>query len=153
MTNWQALVIFTYSSIGAIGAIRGYAACLHDRKTLVWTPQFYMYGAFVWGDIVILGSFWLLVGLISLALQDVLLFLTIFSLFWFVRGAGESIFWFLQQYSTVIRYAPHALPGHHIFGDDSIWFVYQVVAQLVTVISLVVSLILVPLWLGSLGIL
>ncbi|MBP7842457.1 hypothetical protein KA017_00445 [Candidatus Woesebacteria bacterium] len=95
------------------------------------------FGIFVWGDGVVLGLFWFLTGLVSLFIPIDNLFYLIFTLFWVVRSAGEILYWFLQQFSTVERDPPHTLPFANIFPGQSVWFAYQVIWQCVLVISLV----------------
>ena len=152
MNDWQAVFIFLYSLHGALGTIHGYHKC-RKGNSYGWTPQYYLHGAFVWGDILVFGIFWPIVGAISLIRQDWLLFLLIQALFWLVRSLGETIYWFNEQFAAKNRNHPASLPGFHIFGNDSIWYVYQIIAQLITVISLVATIVLIPLWLASIGIL
>ncbi|MBI4136779.1 hypothetical protein HY469_01840 [Candidatus Roizmanbacteria bacterium] len=153
MANWQQIVVLLYSSFAVIGAVRSYFECKKRGNSYGLTPQFYIYGAFVYGDMVVFGIFWLAVGVVTVLLQDWLLFLLIHSLFWVVRSIGETIYWFNEQFATRNRNHPASLPGFHIFGNDSIWYVYQIIAQIITVISLIATIILIPLWLKSLGIL
>src|SRR3989344_4204054 len=153
MTTWQQIIILIYGVLGLVGSFRSYRECKKKGNAYGLTPQYYIYGAFVYGDMVVFGIFWLLVGMVTFVLQDWLLFLLTQSLFWLVRSVGETIYWFNEQFSTKNRNHPASLPGFHIFKDDSIWYVYQIVAQLITVITLITSVILIPLCLKSLGIL
>ncbi|MCR4264185.1 MAG: hypothetical protein NUV98_05720, partial [Candidatus Roizmanbacteria bacterium] len=146
-------IIVFYSVFALAGSIRSYRECRKKRNAYGLTPQFYMYGAFVYGDMVVFGVFWFFIGVVTLVLHDWLLFLLAQSLFWVVRSIGETIYWFNEQFSTKNRNHPASLPGFHIFNDDSIWYVYQIIAQLITVISLIATIVLIPLWLRSIGIL
>lgn len=104
-------------------------------------------GAFVWADAVIFSLFWLLSSAIVLALSNWNLFLLIISVFWLVRSIGETIYWFNQQFSTLERNPPKNLHGYTLFNNDSIWFVYQIIWQSVTVFSLISSIYLAKIWL------
>lgn len=99
------------------------------------TPFYWIYGIFVWGDAILLGIFWTLVCAMSVLLQNSQFFLITFAVFWMVRSAGESIYWFLQQFATSKRDLPHTLLGHSVFPGESIWFAYQVFWQIVLVVS------------------
>ena len=96
-------------------------------------------GMFVWGDVLILSVFWLISGLVVLLLQDWLLLLLIFSSFWLVRSIGETIYWFLQQFATTKRDLPHTLMGYRFVKNESIWFMYQVFWQTITVLTLITT--------------
>lgn len=93
-------------------------------------------GIFVWGDGVVFGLFWFLAGLVSLLISIDNLFYLIFVLFWIVRSAGEVLYWFLQQFSTIERDPPHTLRLSSIFPGKSIWFAYQIIWQCVLIIFL-----------------
>ena len=95
-------------------------------------------GIFVWGDGVIFGLFWFLVGLFVTSTQNTFLFSIIFTIFWIVRSAGEALYWFLQQFSKVERDPPHTVPFSSIFPEESVWFAMQIIWQCVLVISITV---------------
>lgn len=107
-------------------------------------------GIFVWGDAAIFGIFWFLASSISVLLLDVYLFPLIASLFVVVRSLGETMYWFNQQFSTITREQPN---GHRFlykyFHNDSVWFVYQILNQCVTVAGLVATLYFAHMWLGQ----
>ncbi|KKR75902.1 MAG: hypothetical protein UU21_C0024G0017 [Candidatus Levybacteria bacterium GW2011_GWA2_40_8] len=107
------------------------------------TPLLIILGICVWGDAVIFGLFWVIAGIISSLLNSWILFLLIFSLFWVVRGFGESFYWYLQQFSNINRNPLEKLRGYKFFQNDSIWFIYQIINQCITVAALVVSVYLV----------
>jgi hypothetical protein len=109
-------------------------------------------GIFVWGDAVIFGLFWCLTSLICLFLQDWLLFLLVFSIFWAVRSFGETIYWLNQQFSGLNRNPPETLAGFKVFKNDSVWFVYQIVHQCITVIAIISSIYLTKMWTQGIGI-
>jgi len=61
------------------------------------------------------------------------------------------MYWLHQQFSTLERNPPKSLLGYRFFGNDSIWFVYQIFWQCVTVIAVIASIYTAWLWLGSLA--
>src|SRR5690606_22156213 len=97
-------------------------------------------GMFVWGDVLILSPFWISLSVVTLVLQDWWLFLLAVSLFWLVRSVGETLYWFLQQFATVKRDPPESLAGYRFVKNESIWFMYQVMWQCVTVFTLILSI-------------
>ena len=111
------------------------------KRNVFGLSQFYLpLGAFVWGDAAVFGAFWVLLSLTAYFYQSWTLFLLMHSLFWVVRSVGETIYWFLQQFSTVIRHKPETSRLHHIFHDDSIWFIYHIFWQCITVISILFTI-------------
>ena len=105
-----------------------------------YTFTLFIFGIFVWGDATVFGIFWFLASITTLLLNDWILFLLVFSVFWVVRSLGETIYWFNQQFSKVIQWPPEKLPFFKFFHNDSIWFVYQIVNQCITVVSIIVSI-------------
>jgi len=150
METWQNIVLLLTAIYSLSGLYFGYLHSKFKKNVFGLTPAYYLIGAFVWGDAVIFGIFWFLASLVVYMLQDWTLFLLTFSLFWVVRSVGETMYWFLQQFSTVIRHKPETSQFHDIFHNDSIWFVYQIFWQCMTVISLVCSLYFAQHWLTSL---
>lgn len=108
-------------------------------------------GIFVWGDALILSLFWMFVSGSTLILQDWVLFLLVVSLFWLIRSVGETLYWFLQQFATVKRDKPENLIGYRFVKNESIWFMYQVMWQCITVITLVTSIYLVSTWVHAIS--
>lgn len=110
-------------------------------------PQpFLLFGSFVWADHVIFGLFWTIATIICLLLNDYLLFVLIVSVFWLVRSVGESMYWFLQQFSQIERNPPESFRIHKIFQNNSVWFVHQIYWQLITVATIITTLALSALW-------
>lgn len=128
---------------------------LHQTKTkknsFGETPYLFPLGIFVWADGVIIGLFWSLISFTVYLLRNWKLFLLIFSLFWFVRSLGETIYWLNQQFSPLNRNPPSSLRFHQIFHNDSIWFAYQVFWQCLSVISGVLSVYFGAVWLKQIS--
>lgn len=151
MNDYQELLIITIGSINFFIFISSWYMCKYKRKQWSLTPMFYPFGIFVWADGFMFGLFWFLASLISLLLNDWYLFCFIISVFWLVRSLGETIYWFNQQFSTVIRVKPEEIPGLDIFHDDSIWFVFQTFMQVIAIVSIIFTVYFGYLWVQSLG--
>lgn len=150
LTTWQLILVLLYTTYAVVGGFQGFRETVTKKNAYGLTPQYYPLGSFVWADILVFGPFWSLVSIVSLIRQDWLLFLLIISLFWLVRSVGETIYWFNQQFSSIDRNPIKNLPGIQYIHSDAIWFVYQIVAQCITVISVVTTLYLAHAWLQTL---
>lgn len=147
METWQIYIVVLYGTGALIGFLTAFWECWRNKKSYSLTPHLTLYGAFVWGDMVVFGLFWSLVSLVTLLLNDWILFLLIISVFWVVRSVGETIYWFNQQFSRINRNPPeHHKILYKIFHNDSVWFVYQIYWQCITVVSLIAILYLTRLW-------
>lgn len=107
-------------------------------------------GSFVWGDAVVLSVFWIVASLVSWWLSDWNVFWLIASVFWVVRGAGETIYWLNEQFARDHRNPPESLWGYSLFKSEAIWFVYQLVWQCVTVAAVIASVYFGGQWLEAL---
>jgi hypothetical protein len=147
MIIWQKILVAFYGFFSLAVFAKGLYESSKKRNTYGETPALAWMGIFVWADAVIFGFFWFLVSLISLIANDWILFWFIGSVFWVVRSFGETIYWFNQQFSTVNRRPPEILRGYKFFKDDSIWFVYQIIWQCISVFSIIAMIYLTRLWL------
>lgn len=150
MTTTQSIFIELFAVYAFSAAAFGYRQCKYYKNAFGLTPQYYPLGAFAWGDAVVFGLFWGAVCAVCLFLGDWLLFLFTISLFWFVRALGETMYWFHQQFSPMQRNSLSTMPGYTIFHNDSLWFIYQIVAQCITVASAISSLYFGVSWVRSL---
>jgi hypothetical protein len=150
MQTWQAQTILIWGIFNIFLGTRGFYESWKRKNAFGLIPYFSFTGAYVWGDAVIFGLFWSLVSLLCLILKDWLLFLLFISVFWLVRSIGETIYWFLQQFSSLVRNPPEKLLGFRFFHNDSIWFIYQICMQCVTVTTLISTIYISKLWLDSL---
>lgn len=122
--------------------------CGHAFTPVPWWVV--MSGSFVWGDVLVFSPFWFLVLSVSFIVNDILLLGVVISLFWSVRSAGEVLYWFHQQFSTIERNKPKDLVGFGLVRNDAIWFVYQIFWQCILVISLLASIVSSAWWLPTL---
>lgn len=111
------------------------------------------YGGFVFADYLVFGAFWAITSAVLFIVNDFLLFLLTFSVFWLVRSIGEALYWFLQQFSTLAHKNPpeRFLIHKYIKEADAIWFINQINWQCMTVIFTISTIYLTHLWLSSLS--
>jgi hypothetical protein len=149
MANWQTYFISIFGVFSFIGFVKGF---LESKKHKAYHSGwiFNLIGAFVWADAVVFGLFWTLISITCLILNNWILFLLIYSVFWLVRSIGETIYWFLQQFSTINRCPPENYKIHKIFKNDSVWFVFQIFWQCATVVTIITSIYLAHFWISSL---
>jgi len=148
MTFLQTFIIAVYFLANFLVFIKGYNETKVKRNAYGETPFLFPLGIFVCGDAVVFGLFWTLSSLVSLFLKDWYLFLLTVSVFWAVRSFGETIYWFNQQFSTIIRNKPEKMFLYKIFQNDSVWFAYQTMWQCLTILSIISSMYFSKLWLS-----
>jgi hypothetical protein len=149
MQPFQNTIISSFLFLNLYLFTLGIYQSVNKKNSYGITPLLLPIGIFVWGDAVVFSAFWILVSLTTLYLNDWLLFVLTYSVFWVVRSLGESIFWFNQQFSQKHIYPPQVLPGYNFVKNESIWFIYQIITQCITVISLILSLYYAKLWLAK----
>ena len=111
-----------------------------------WT---FLAGAFVWEDMFIFGILHSAIALFGVLTQNTTYWLIGFLVFWIVRSAGETLYFFLQQF-IVPKHHPHNISSHFVllkkfFGnisDQKSFIIMQITMQSILVIS-IFSLILV----------
>ena len=135
MDLWPKYVVLALGAIALIFLITGIIKCRRGQAFAKFLPL-NLIGAFVWGDAVPLGFFWTLAAAAILLWSSWRILLLTLILFWLVRSVGETIYWLNQQFSKEVRVPPHTLWFHPFFKNNSVWFVYQVFWQCVTVITL-----------------
>ena len=149
MTFFQQLFLAAFSLFNLLVFFKAFYECKYKKNAFGLTRPLVVIGAFVWGDAVVFGPFWLASSLISWLLQDWYLFLLIMAIFWTVRSLGEVIYWLNEQFSTLRRNPIETLPWQSIFHNDSVWFIHQIIWQCMLVISLVLTIYLSHMWLQS----
>ena len=151
MENWQRTVLLFYALVSFTIFVKGFYESKYKKNAYGRTPYLTWLGIFFWGDAVVFGFFWFVAATVSMIFNDWILFLLVVSLFWVVRSMGETKYWFNQQFSTIERSPPKLLSGYSIFQNDSIWFVYQIIHQCITVISLIFSIYFAHMWLSNMS--
>lgn len=148
MTDIQNWLVVLMGACGLLAALYGLYQSARRNNVFGETPGMWWLGIFVWGDALVFGLFWFLVSIAIWFLQDWLLFILVISIFWLVRSVGETIYWFLQQFSTITRNEPKNLIGYRLVKNDAIWFINQIFWQCITVVTAITSLYVAKLWLG-----
>jgi hypothetical protein len=149
MTLLQQVIIFSYGLLSLLFFLKGYYEVTKKKNVFGLTNHLVFLGAFVWGDIIVLGPFWILISTVTILLNDWYLFLLILSVFWVVRSLGETIYWLNEQFATKNRNPANTLRFYKIFKNDSVWFVYQLINQCILVVSIIFSIYFAKLWLSS----
>ncbi len=149
MHPWQTIIILLYGSLNSYVFLKGMYQIKHKKNTFGLTGNWAWLGSFVWGDTAIISPFWILICLISLLLNDWLLFPLAISMFWVVRSFGEMIYWLNEQFTNHHRNPPQTLKFYSLFHNDSIWFIYQLFWQCILVLSLILTIYLAALWLKT----
>lgn len=119
------------------------------RKNPFGRCPVWVVGSFVWGDAVIFSVFWLGLSIATLFwVQDLNFFLFTASIFFVVRGFGETVYWLNQQFSNLDRNPPHNFLIHKVFRGGAVWFVHQITWQVIMVVSIVSAAFFGTKWLG-----
>lgn len=142
LPNIFSFFLAIYAAGAFVSFLLGFRQTYRHKNPYGLTPWLLPYGIFVWGDAVILGLFWTLISVVSLLWHNASFFALMQSLYWMVRSSGEVMYWFLQQFASVKRDLPHTLWGQALFPGESIWFAYQLVWQIVLVLSIASTLFL-----------
>lgn len=132
--------------MGVMGEIRGIGK-IRKKNAFGGAGIFKIIGVFVWGDAVVFGGFWVIIG--AMGVMRVIgwkEFLLTVVIFWGVRSLGEVIYWLNQQFSANRRNPPKNLWLGKYFPSDSIWFVYQIFWQCVLTVMIVLAILLVKKW-------
>lgn len=95
-------------------------------------------GSFVWGDAVVISLFWILLSVVNLYfIKNINFFLFSASVFFAVRGFGETVYWLNQQFSKKGGNDPKNFWMERIFRGEAVWFAYQLFWQIIMVVSII----------------
>lgn len=150
MLFWQQVFVLMLGITSFIFFIKSIRQTKNKKNVYGLTPHLFFLGAFVWGDMIILGPFWIIVTLISVFLNNWYLFLFFVSVFWIIRSFGEIVYWLNEQFAGKNRNPPHTLNFSKFINSEAIWFIYQLFWECVFVFSLVLSIYFCKMWLESL---
>ncbi len=139
MENWQGVIVGAMGVLAAVFIIGGIIKIDKSYKRF-WPLN--IIGGFVWGDAIVFGTFWLIASILSFCLQNWFLFELIFLCFWLIRSAGETLYWFLQQFSIAKREPPENIWFYRYIKSDAVWFTFQIWWQCICVTSLVLIILL-----------
>ena len=113
----------------------------------------FLIGAFVWEDLLIFSAFGLAASIATIFLNQWKFGLLFYLVFWVVRSAGETLYFFLQQF-LVPKHHPHYLNDHfgllrRLFGKISYQqclILMQVFFQIIMMTSVVCLITLLFSW-------
>lgn len=97
------------------------------------------YGAYVWGDLLVFSSLWIVLSFVLLKKNNPRYFWIAFFVFWLVRSSGEALYWFLSQFHPESIPWPQYFARISILGglsDKEYWVLNQVVHQSIAILSL-----------------
>ncbi len=97
------------------------------------------FGSFIWGDLFIFSLLWFVLCIMLLKAKNPRYFWIALCSFWLIRGVGETLYWFVQQFSPDhqpwINYYPRIFFLDHLKPEE-IWVFHQVIWQAITILSL-----------------
>lgn len=142
------LLLYTLSgvlaSFGILGTYLGVKNSWKNKNPFGLARPWFFLGAFVWGDLVLIGPWWLFVGLVSLVIKSWFFMSLLCLSFWLVRAWGEVHYWLNEQFVQQKRNKPEDLLGYKLFGSSqAIYFGYQLFWQIMLMILLAAVIILV----------
>lgn len=146
MLDWQYIILWLGLITSTLIFVRSFFESSRKNNQFQETPWLLPWGIFVWADGLIFAPFWLGVFVVCLLLNDWKLFLLIYSVFWAVRSLGETVYWLNEQFAVNHRNEPKNLRGYSLVKNDSVWFLYQIAWQCVTVISIIFSIYFGVMW-------
>jgi hypothetical protein len=141
------ILILVFALFALLIGLKGFYESTKKQNSFKLTPYLFWMGIFVWGDAVVFGLLWFLIGLLSYLFNDYWLFFLSVSVFWLVRSIGETIYWINEQFVETHRNQAQNLWGHSFFNNDSIFFIYQIFWQCISVISVISTIYLSAIWL------
>jgi hypothetical protein len=127
----------------------GVVKAAHRGRAFQTTPYLVWMGIFVWADALIIGPFWVFTSLISIILNDGILFCLIASVFWIVRAMGEVVYWIQEQFASKHRNTPQSLWGESLFRGELIWVIYQLMWQCISVAAIILAIYFGYMWLTT----
>lgn len=147
MLPWQQLFLIALGLLSLVVTAKGLYESSRKGHAFADTIFLGWLGIFVWGDAVVFGPFWFLTSFITLLLRDWYLFAVVVSVFWVVRSAGEMMYWFNQQFSSLRRNPPEKMRCYSLFKSEAVWFGYQIFWQCVCVVAVITSIFFFSQWL------
>lgn len=146
MNIWQFSIVFLVAIYSLAGFVKGYKETKIKNNPYGLSIWFNLISSYVWADAVVFGLFFFFTAVVTLILQDFVLFLLVFSVFWTVRSVGESIYWFLEQFAPNHRNPEHTLWLSKWFPRNSSWIANQIINQCITVIGVISTVYLFRIW-------
>jgi hypothetical protein len=126
----------------------------YHKKNLKFIYQWgFLFGAFVWEDLLVFSFYGLITSLITHFLESYRMGLLFFLVFWAVRSGGEAIYFFLQQFVEP-KHFPHYVDAHfrlfrRILGPltyQQCLILMQIIFQIVLMSSIIGLILLTLYW-------
>lgn len=110
-------------------------------------------GAFVWEDLFVFSVYGIGVSLVTILTNQLRLGALLFIVFWIVRSAGETLYFFLQQFIQP-KHHPHFLDSHftlikRVLGPityQQCLILLQLLFQVILMIAIVCLILLLQAW-------
>ena len=150
----SAIVLWAFFVINLLLFLYAFIQVKNSGKTIKFLISWgFEDGIFVWEDAVIISIYNILTTLIAIILQDLRWAITAYLIFWIIRGLGETIYYFLQQFFPVKQY-PHNQVlritfWKKLFGNVSeqkYYILSQVTVEMVTSLSLLFLIMVLHFW-------
>jgi len=143
-SNWQQMIIVAFGLISLFFFLAGLYNCLKGKSYGKWWGL-NIIGAFVWGDAIVFGLFWVIISIIFIFFQSWLWFLIVVCVFWFIRSIGETIYWFLNQFIPLKHNQPENFFFYRLVRNDSVYFIAQIWWQCMATVFLALLIYLITL--------
>ena len=140
----QAFLIL-FGVINLLLALYSIPKIKQDKKSVsfIWWWAF-INGSFVWEDMLVFGLLHFGFAIVGILTQNITIWVICFLVFWMVRSAGETLYFFLEQF-IVPKHHPHYIedqlkPLRKIFGDideQKCFIIMQVIHQSVLISSII----------------
>lgn len=118
--------------------------------TYTWAA---LMGGFVWEDVLIFSIYGGISSIVTLLFGDYKIGVLFFLVFWIVRSAGETLYFFLQQFIEP-KHDPHAIDSHFVIlrkifkslSYQQCLIIMQITFQSIMMLSIVSLIVLLKYW-------
>jgi hypothetical protein len=137
------ILIIAFGIINLILAFYSIHKIRQDKEHVIFTWWWsFINGSFCWEDMLIFGLLHFGIALLATVLNNPTTWLICYLVFWIVRSAGETLYYFLEQF-IVPQHHPHYFhdflaPLRKIIGeisDQKCFIICQVFMQSILVVS------------------
>lgn len=158
---WLRVLFLLLSLLCLCLFVLAYRHVRHSEETYGFIHMWgIIVGSFVWEDLMIFSVFFMVATFLVAVLCNIRLGLLLLASFWMVRSAGETLYFFLQQFHRP-EHPPHNIAQHFaplrlLFGRISVqkcYIIMQIFWQTILVAAITSFALLllrwnsVPLWL------
>jgi hypothetical protein len=151
MQIWQHDLVLTYSIFGFLFGLKGWYESSIKKNPYGQYFWLNFWGAFVWADAAILCMFWGIAGFIILYFNNWSLFCLLFSAFWLIRSLGETLYWFLTQFTNLNKDPAEKFFLNKFFPGGAVFFINQMLWQCISIIALLSTIYFAYQWIQSIN--